>query len=89
MTSLNEWKMAQSLRESGRRGIIIGVCVTLLIVIAIATVIALKICWLKKHGFCCCDCDCDEYDDYGGDYYVDSDELDENGCAYTSEKDFV
>jgi len=86
MTSLNEWKIAQSLRDSGRRGIIIGICIAVLVIIAIATVVVLKICWLKKNGCFCCNCDCD---DYGDEYYVDSDELDENGCAYTSEKDFV
>jgi hypothetical protein len=82
MTKLSDWKLLQSLQASKRRGIIIGICIAVLIIAAIAVIIALKICWLRNHACFCCDMDDD-------DYCYDSDSLDENGCAYTSEKDFV
>ncbi|MCL2048960.1 MAG: hypothetical protein FWG87_09555 [Defluviitaleaceae bacterium] len=83
MTHLNEWKLAESLKESGRRDVVVGLCIAVLLITTLAVFLAIKIDWLKQRGFFC---DCDGYDD---DYYMDTDELDENGCAYTSERDFV
>ena len=81
MTKLKEWKMAQQIQSSGKRGMIIGMCVAILIIVAVVIAI-IKIDWLKKtFGRDCC---CDDYDD---DFYIDTDEMDENGCAYTSERD--
>jgi len=76
-------KMTQMLDASNRRGIIIGVCVTVAIILAVALAIV-KIKWLKKTF--CCGCELDDFDD---EYYLDEDDLDENGCAYTGDKDFV
>jgi len=65
-----------------KRGIIIGICIAVLIIAAIVLAIV-KINWIKKtFGLGCC---CDDFDD---DYFLD-DDLDENGCVYTSEKDFI
>jgi hypothetical protein len=86
MTNFNEWKLAQKLQASGTRGMIIGICIAVLIIAAIVIAVV-KICMLKRNY--CCDCEMDEFDE---DYYLDPDEIediDENGCAYTSEKDFV
>jgi len=83
MTKLKEWKMAQKIQASGKRGMIIGMCVSILIIVAVIIAIV-KIDWLKKtfgRGGCCCD----DYDD--DDFYIDADDMDENGCAYTSESD--
>jgi len=81
MTNLTEWKIAQQLQASGRRGIIIGMCVAILIIAAVVITI-LKINWLKKNFGCCCDCD---YED--DDFYIDEDDLHEDSF-YASEKDF-
>jgi flagellar basal body-associated protein FliL len=81
MTKLSGWNLMQSLQASKRRGIIIGIIITILVIVALVAIIATKIYLFKKLGCFCCDCD--------DDYYFDSDDLDENGCAYTSEKDFV
>lgn len=81
MTKLREWKLAQKLQGSGRCGILFGMCIAALIIFVVILAIV-KISWLKRH--CCCNMD--EFDD---DCYLDANDLDENGCAYTSEKDFV
>lgn len=81
MAKLRDWKMAQKIQASGKRGMIIGMCVAVLIIVVVVIAI-IKIDWLKsffKRDDCCCD-----FDD---DFYLDADEMDENGCAYTSEKD--
>ncbi|MCL2577738.1 MAG: hypothetical protein FWE27_06785 [Defluviitaleaceae bacterium] len=80
---MNNWRLAQKMQASSRRGMIVGMCVAILIIVAVIIAV-IKINWLKKcFG---CSCGLDEFDD---DYYLDADDIDENGCAYTSEKDFV
>lgn len=79
MTKLKEWKLAQKIEASGRRGIIIGMCVAVLIIAAVIIAIV-KIQWIKRN-FCACD-----INDFDDDYYLDDDE---DGCMYTSETDFV
>ncbi|MCL2223487.1 MAG: hypothetical protein FWB96_00805 [Defluviitaleaceae bacterium] len=81
---MDNWRLAQNLEASGRRGVIVGVCIAVLIIFAVIALVVVKLCLLKK--LCGCDCCLDEFED---DYYLDSDDPDENGCAYTSEKDFV
>ena len=83
MSRLSEWKVAQKIQSSGKRGMVIGMCVAVLI-IAVVIIAVVKINWLKSlfNGGCCCD---DDYDD--DDFFIDLDEMDENGCAYTSEND--
>ncbi|MCL1884187.1 MAG: hypothetical protein FWF81_10625 [Defluviitaleaceae bacterium] len=79
MKNLSPWKISEQLQASGRRGVIIGICVTLAIIVAIILTI-MKIRWLKKHFGCC---GCDDFDD---DFYIDEDDIAEEG--YASEKDF-
>jgi hypothetical protein len=81
MSKLSEWKMAQKLNASGKRGMIIGMCVAIIIIVAVIIAIV-KIKWVKKNlGY-----DMGEFDE---DYYLDEDDIDENGCCYTDEKDFA
>ena len=79
MTSLPEWKLAEKIKASGRRGIVAGICIAVFIILAIVITIW-KINWLKRTF--CCGCDCDDFDEY----YLD-DDTDESG--YANEKDFV
>ena len=79
MTNVSEWKLAQMAQESGRRGMIIGICIGVLVLLAIILAVV-KIVWLKKQ-FCDCGC-CDDCDE---DFYIDEDD----DCAYTSDKDFA
>ena len=83
MSKLSEWKLAQKIQASGRRGIIIGLVIAVLVILAVVITI-IKVRWLKKQ-FGCLHCDLDEL----GDDFADDDEADETGCCYTSEKDFV
>jgi hypothetical protein len=83
MTRLSEWNMAQRIQASGRRGIIIGICIALLVIAAVVITV-IKINWLKKTFGNCCDCG-----DFDDDFYIDEDDIDEDGCCYTSEKNFV
>ena len=82
MSKLNEWKLAQTIQASGRRGMIIGILVAVLFIVAVVIAV-LKVRCLKK-SFGCLHCDLDEL----GDDFVDVD-CDDDGCYYTSEKDFV
>jgi len=82
MSKVNEWKLAQKIQASGQRGVIIGIVIAILFITAVVLAI-LKIHWLKK-TFGCLHCDLDEL----GDDFVDVD-CDDDGCCYTSEKDFV
>ncbi|MCL2199587.1 MAG: hypothetical protein FWB80_11750 [Defluviitaleaceae bacterium] len=85
MSKLTEWNIAQKIQASGRRGMIVGIVIGVLVIIAIALVVV-KICMLKRN-YCC---ECDMEDDFDEDFYIDGDdEIDENGCVYTSEKDFA
>ncbi|MCL2216869.1 MAG: hypothetical protein FWB91_07585 [Defluviitaleaceae bacterium] len=82
MNKLSEWKLAQKIQDSKHKGVIIGLAIAFLI-IAIVVITIVKIRLLKK-GFACLQCDIDDMDDF-----IDEDDCDENGCCYTSEKDFV
>jgi hypothetical protein len=53
-------------------------------VVLLAVLTVLKVRWLKEN-FSCLECDMDELDDD----FMDDEDCDENGCCYTSEKDFV
>ncbi|MDR0272209.1 MAG: hypothetical protein LBI27_02700 [Clostridiales bacterium] len=74
---ISEWKLAQKIQASGRRGMIIGICIGVLL-IAVIILAVVKIVWMKKN--CCCECD--GFDD---DYYID----DEDDESFANEKDFV
>jgi len=80
---LPDWKLAQKLQESKYKGVIIGLAIAAL-VITITVLIIVKIRLMKK-SFDCLHCDLDEL----GEDFVDGEGCDENGCCYTSEKDFV
>jgi len=82
MDRLTEWKLAEKLNASNRKGIILGLTIAAVVVLVVAAVI-IKIRWVKNH--CCMGCD---HDDFGDDF-LDEEDMDENGCCYTSEKDFV
>jgi len=84
MCKISEWKLAKKLQASNKKGLIIGLTMGVLVCLIVVGVIA-KICWLKKK-FDCLHYDLDDLDDE----FEDEDcECDENGCSYTSEKDFV
>ena len=76
MSKLTEWKLAQKIQASGRKGVIIGLAVAALICLLVAVCIV-KCRWLKKH-FGCCGSDLLDVNDGGDD-----------DCCYTSDKDFV
>ena len=85
MSKITEWNIAQKIQASGRRGLIIGIIVGVLFIVAVILAIV-KIRLIKK--YMCCDCGCG-MDDFDEDFYLDDDsDVDENGCVYTSEKDF-
>ena len=77
VSKLTEWKLAQKIQASGRRGIIIGLAVAALICLLVAVCI-IKCRWLKKHFGC-----------WSGDLLDINDGGDDEGCCYTSDKDFV
>ena len=73
MSKLSQWKLAERIQASGRKGIIMGLAIAALICLLVAVAI-IKCRWLKKHFGCC-----------GGDLL----DVGEDDCCYTSEKDFV
>jgi hypothetical protein len=75
---LSEWKLAQKLQASNKKGIITGLIIAL-VVIAIVVAVIVKIQWLKKH-FGCDDCELDLEDDFDL-------EFDEDDGIYTIEAD--
>ena len=75
MSKLSDWKVAERIRASGRRGVIIGLSIAALVCLIVAVII-IKARWLRRHFGCC-----------GADYSVSEGE--EEGCCYTSDKDFV
>ena len=82
MSKLSEWKLAQRIQASGRRGIIVGLAVAALVCLIVAVVI-IKSRWIKncmRNNLAC----------FGGSDLLDiNDGGDDEGCCYTSEKDFV
>jgi len=87
MRKISEFGLAQKLMKSEKRGLIIGVAIGVFVcLIAVAAIV--KFIWLKKR-FECLHYDLDDLDCE----FIDEDECDcgcdENGCSYTSEKDFV
>ena len=85
MRKISEWKLAQKLQASNKRGLIIGLTIGAVICLIVAAVIV-KVHWLKKK-FDCLHCDLDDMDYELKD--ADACDCDENGCSYTSDKDFV
>ena len=81
MYNISTCKLAQKLQASNKRGLIIGISIGVLVCLAVIAVI--KCCCLKKRHECMY-YDLDDFD-------CDLDEVacDENGCSYTSDKDFV
>ncbi|MCL2526806.1 MAG: hypothetical protein FWE42_00200 [Defluviitaleaceae bacterium] len=85
MQKLCDWKLAQKLQASNKRGLIVGVSIGVIVCLVVVGILV-KMCWLKKKFDCLHydldDMDCDFED-------VDDCDCDENGCSYTSDKDFV
>jgi len=69
---LSNWKLAQKLHTSNKKGIITGLVIALLVIAIVAAVI-IKMQWLKNH-FGCMDCDMDLDDDFDLDFEDDDDE---------------
>ena len=85
MLRISNWKLAQKLHASNKRGLIIGLAVGVVVCLVIAAVVVK--CCCKKRKLDCLHYDLDDLDcefDHGDDC-----DCDENGCSYTSEKDFV
>ena len=83
MRKISEWKLAQKMQASNKKGLIVGLTIGIVVCLIVAGIL-IKMCWLKKK-FECLHYDLDDLD---GEF----DELcdcDESGCSYTSEKDFV
>ena len=85
MLRISECKLAQKLQASNNRGLIIGVSIGILICL-VAVAIIVKCCCLKKK-FDCLHYDLDDLDEEFEDDCCE--DCDENGCSYTSDKDFV
>jgi len=68
------WKLAQKLQSSNKKGIITGLIIAVF-VIAIVAAIIIKMQWLKKQ-FGCLDCDIDLDDDFDLDFDDDDDDED-------------
>ena len=82
MSNLTQFKLAEKVRASGQRGIIIGLLIAALIIAAVVFAV-IKIRWMKKH-LGCEECDFDDFDeDFTGD------DASEEECACANEKDFV
>ena len=84
MCKISEWKLAKKLQASNKRGLIVGLTIGLLLCL-VAVGVIIKICRLKKNY----ECLHYDFDDMDGDLEDESCACDENGCSYTSEKDFV
>ena len=85
MRKISDFKLAKKIKSSKHRGLMIGLAIGIIVCLVIAGAV-IKICWLKKK-FGCLHYDLDDID-------VEFDEsddcdCDDNGCSYTSEKDFV
>jgi len=78
MNQISNWKLAQKLQASNKKGLITGLLIALL-VIAIVIAVIIKMQWLKKQ-FGCDECDLE--DDFDLDF-------DEDDGVFTSESDFV
>lgn len=82
MNKLTEWKLAQKLQASNRRGIIAGLAIAGIICLVVAITI-IKIRWMKKHlSGCGCRVDILEEDFLDDDY-------DGTGCRVANDTDFV
>jgi len=90
MFKLSECTLAKKLQASNNKGLIVGVSIGVLICLIIVGIL-LKVCCLKKK-FDFLHYDMDEldidFDDDDDDCACDC-SCDENGCNYTSDKDFV
>ena len=79
MKKLSNWRLAQKLQASGRKGVILGLAIAALVILIVAVVL-IKARWLKKkmdrlHY---------DFDELSDDFDDDCDE-----CAMANEKDFV
>ena len=82
MNNLTDWSLAKKIKSSNRQGMIVGIAIAGLVILAIVGIV-LKFMWLKKH-FGCCGCGCDE--DIFDDEFLDDDDDD---CCVASDKDFA
>jgi len=80
MSKISEWKLAQKLQNSNKKGIITGFIIAA-VVIAIIVLVIVKIKCIKQY-LGCDECDMDDLED---DFI---DDLDDD-VLYTSEADFV
>jgi len=82
MRRLCDLKLAQKLQASNKKGLLIGLSIGVLV--ALIAVCIYKCCCMKKK-FECMHYDLDDFEDMDEDIC----DCDENGCNYTSDKDFV
>ena len=83
MRRISEWKLAQKLQAHKKAGLVCGVAVGVVLCLVIIAAVV-KVFWLKKK-FSCVDYDMDVFE---SDFEEPCD-CDDNGCSFTSEKDFV
>ena len=79
MQKLSDWKLARKIQNSSRRGVILGLTIAAVVCLITAGII-IKLRWLRKNF---------GHMHYNLDDFGDDCDCDENGCAITSEKDFV
>jgi len=84
MKNLCNFKLAEKLQASNKKGLIVGLSIGVLV--ALVMLCVLKCCRNKKMEFL--HYDLDELDDLD-DLHDEDCDCDENGCNYTSDKDFV
>ena len=82
MHKISTWKLAQKLQASNRCGLIVGITIGIVVCLVIAAIVIKCCCNKKKY-------DCMHYDLDDFDCDLDEVACDENGCSYTSDKDFV
>ncbi|MCL2361701.1 MAG: hypothetical protein FWC73_07810 [Defluviitaleaceae bacterium] len=85
MRKICDFKLAEKLQASNKKGLIIGLSIGVLIALIAACIY--KCCCMKKK-FDCLHYDLDDFDDLD-DMDDEICDCDENGCNYTSDKDFV
>ena len=82
MYKLSSCKLAQKLQASNKQGMIIGISIGIIVCLVVVGLIIKCCCLKKKH-------DCMYYDLEDFDCDLDEVACNENGCSYTSDKDFV
>jgi len=91
---MNDWKYLKKLKSSKNSGIVIGIAIAAGILALVGIIALITKCCCRKSMYyesCCCGEDEDNCEDCCEDrFFGDSEnDADENGCCYTSEKDFV